>query len=149
MDCDFYTCYHLCIGYKEGNGTVYAYFVLDDTKVPQKYPARDEVDVDDCSTEYSEYDSDSEEFQPSIPCYFHFHARHDCPQCITSYDHLHKHNYETRLLATYDTTVLYQKNAWTCTKDEVEKYMDFLKKHSIPLDNLTFVEKSGHIAHKE
>lgn len=149
MDCDFYTCYQLCVGYKEGKGTVYAYFVLEDTKIPQKYPVYEEETDDDCSTEYSDYSDCESMCAPSIPCYFHFHAIQDCPQCITSYERLHEHNYETKLLENYETTTLYQKNTWNCTKEEVEKYLNVLKKHNIPLTELTFVEKSGHIAHKE
>jgi hypothetical protein len=143
-DRDFVTFYQLVVGYKEDeNTTIYAHFVMDDTIVCHNFPTWVE---DDCST-ISDSDDDSayddEIPAPSIPCYFHYSARSDCPKCITSYTGLQQDKYITAKLNDYETTILYQKNAWICEPSEVETYTAFLQEKKIPLEKICFVEKSG------
>ena len=141
-DHDFVTFYQLVVGYKEDESTtIYTHIVMNDTCIPHVFPAQME---DDCST-ISDDDStyDDEIPAPSIPCYFHYSARTDCPKCITSYTGLQQDKYINAKLCEYETTILYQKNAWDCEPSEVETYTAFLKENKIPLEKICFVEKSG------
>jgi hypothetical protein len=141
-DHDFVTFYQLVVGYKEDESTtIYTHIVMNDTCIPHVFPAQME---DDCST-ISDDDStyDDEIPAPSIPCYFHYSARTDCPKCITSYTGLQQDKYITSKLCEYETIILYQKNAWNCEPSEVETYTAFLKENKIPLEKICFVEKSG------
>ncbi len=150
---DFSTFYQLSVGYKEGeHSTVYANFILEDTRVYHTFPAWSESTLCYESDTDSDVDEDvgheyEEEWKPSIPCVLHYYARIDCPQCITSYEALRERRHIHKKLQDYETIVLFQENTWKCLSEEIPFYQQFLREREIPLDRLCFLEKSGEYAY--